>query len=234
VTAAWRRTSFARPDRRGSAHAGAAGERRSGRGPLPRANDAVTGIPQRPGAGPGPERLCGAGPDRPAAHGQGNPRPVPRRPPGSLPGALGTRMPSVLVEIGFILAPARGPDAEPRPLPASRVAQALAGGVHDFAEQVLSRRLVAQARASRLGEEGGARGERRRPGCLTRPDAISRSAHAPERPRTGPAPQRHYRPQFHRARGGQRPLHVRADAGLVQRQRGRAVPSHVKDRAAGG
>jgi len=57
----------------------------------------------------------------------------------------GTRMPSVLVEIGFISHPREG-----RMLGRGgyqrRVAQALADGVRDFAEKVLSRRLVAQVK----------------------------------------------------------------------------------------
>jgi len=57
----------------------------------------------------------------------------------------GTRMPSVLVEIGFISHPREGRMLS-RDRYQRRVAQALAAGVRDFAEQVLSRRLVAQAR----------------------------------------------------------------------------------------
>ena len=57
----------------------------------------------------------------------------------------GTRMPSVLVEIGFISHPREGRMLG-RHRYQARVAQSLAAGVRDFAEQVLSRRLVAQAR----------------------------------------------------------------------------------------
>ncbi|HYS08017.1 MAG TPA: N-acetylmuramoyl-L-alanine amidase [Myxococcales bacterium] len=57
----------------------------------------------------------------------------------------GTRMPSVLVEIGFISHPREGRMMS-RHRYQARVAQALAAGVRDFAEEVLSRRLVAQAR----------------------------------------------------------------------------------------
>jgi len=80
-----------------------------------------------------------------------------------------------------------------------RVAQALAGGVHDFAEQVLSRRLWRRrASASEKKEAPVVSGAG--PGCLTRPDAISRSAHA--RKDRGPDQLRNVtiRPQFHRAR----------------------------------
>src|SRR5438105_6127597 len=57
----------------------------------------------------------------------------------------GTRMPSALVEIGFISHPREG-----RMLGGDKyqgkVAQALAEGVRDFADKVLARRLVAQVR----------------------------------------------------------------------------------------
>ena len=57
----------------------------------------------------------------------------------------GTRMPSVLVEIGFISHPQEGRllGKEKYQL---KVAQALSFAVRDFADKVLSRRLVAQAR----------------------------------------------------------------------------------------
>ena len=57
----------------------------------------------------------------------------------------GTRMPSVLVEIGFISHPQEGRllGKEKYQL---KVATALASAVRDFADKVLSRRLVAQAR----------------------------------------------------------------------------------------
>jgi len=57
----------------------------------------------------------------------------------------GTRMPSALVEIGFISHPQEGRmlGGEKYQL---RVAQALASGVRDFAEKVLVRRLVAQVK----------------------------------------------------------------------------------------
>jgi N-acetylmuramoyl-L-alanine amidase len=57
----------------------------------------------------------------------------------------GTRMPSVLVEIGFISHPREGRLLS-RDKYQRRVAQALANGVRDFADKVLARRLVAQAR----------------------------------------------------------------------------------------
>ena len=57
----------------------------------------------------------------------------------------GTRMPSVLVEIGFISHPREGRMLS-RDRYQRRVAQALATGVRDFAERVLARRLVAQVR----------------------------------------------------------------------------------------
>jgi N-acetylmuramoyl-L-alanine amidase len=64
----------------------------------------------------------------------------------------GTRMPSVLVEIGFISHPREG-----RLLSRDRyqrqVAQALANGVRDFADKVLSRRLVAQVKTA--AQKGG-------------------------------------------------------------------------------
>ena len=57
----------------------------------------------------------------------------------------GTRMPSALVEIGFISHPREG-----RMLGGAtyqrKVASALAEGVRDFADKVLARRLVAQVR----------------------------------------------------------------------------------------
>jgi len=57
----------------------------------------------------------------------------------------GTRMPSALVEIGFISHPREGRmlggDKYQR-----KVASALAEGVRDFADKVLARRLVAQVR----------------------------------------------------------------------------------------
>ena len=59
----------------------------------------------------------------------------------------GTRMPSVLVEIGFISHPREGRLLS-RDRHQRRVAQALADGVRDFADRVLARRLVAQARPS--------------------------------------------------------------------------------------
>jgi len=57
----------------------------------------------------------------------------------------GTRMPSVLVEIGFISHPREGRMLG-RDRYQRRVAQALADGVRDFADRVLSRRLVAQVK----------------------------------------------------------------------------------------
>jgi len=57
----------------------------------------------------------------------------------------GTRMPSVLVEIGFISHPREGRMLG-RGSYQRRVAQALADGVRDFADKVLSRRLVAQVK----------------------------------------------------------------------------------------
>ena len=57
----------------------------------------------------------------------------------------GTRMPSVLVEIGFISHPREGRMLG-RDRYQRRVAQALADGVRDFADKVLSRRLVAQVK----------------------------------------------------------------------------------------
>ena len=57
----------------------------------------------------------------------------------------GTRMPSALVEIGFISHPQEGRRLG-REKYQEHVAQALAEGVRDFADKVLSRRLFAQAR----------------------------------------------------------------------------------------
>ena len=57
----------------------------------------------------------------------------------------GTRMPSVLVEIGFISHPREGRMLS-RDRYQRRVAQALVDGVRDFADKVLSRRLVAQVK----------------------------------------------------------------------------------------
>ncbi len=65
----------------------------------------------------------------------------------------GTRMPSALVEIGFISHPQEGRRLG-REWYQTHVAQALADGVRDFADQVLSRRLFAQAR-SRDGKPEG-------------------------------------------------------------------------------
>jgi N-acetylmuramoyl-L-alanine amidase len=59
----------------------------------------------------------------------------------------GTRMPSVLVEIGFISHPREGRMLS-RDRYQRRVAQALADGVRDFADKVLSRRLVAQVKTA--------------------------------------------------------------------------------------
>jgi len=62
----------------------------------------------------------------------------------------GTRMPSALVEIGFISHPQEG-----RRLGHARyqerIAQALADAVRDFADQVLARRLYAQAKVDAAG-----------------------------------------------------------------------------------
>jgi N-acetylmuramoyl-L-alanine amidase len=57
----------------------------------------------------------------------------------------GTRMPSALVEIGFISHPQEGRSLA-REKYQERIAQALADGVRDFADQVLARRLFAQVR----------------------------------------------------------------------------------------
>jgi len=57
----------------------------------------------------------------------------------------GTRMPSALVEIGFISHPQEGRNLN-RDKYQTRVAQALADGVRDFADRVLARRLLAQVR----------------------------------------------------------------------------------------
>ena len=57
----------------------------------------------------------------------------------------GTKMPSALVEIGFISHPHEGRMLGGQKYQ-SRVAQALADGVRDFAEKVLVRRLVAQVK----------------------------------------------------------------------------------------
>lgn len=59
----------------------------------------------------------------------------------------GTRMPSVLVEIGFISHPREG-RLLAREKYQERVAQALASAVREFADKVLARRLVAQPRPS--------------------------------------------------------------------------------------
>jgi N-acetylmuramoyl-L-alanine amidase len=57
----------------------------------------------------------------------------------------GTRMPSALVEIGFISHPQEGRRLA-RDKYQERIARALADGVRDFADQVLARRLFAQVR----------------------------------------------------------------------------------------
>ena len=59
----------------------------------------------------------------------------------------GTKMPSALVEIGFISNPHEGRKLGSEKYQA-RVAQALSDGVRDFADKVLARRLFAQARPS--------------------------------------------------------------------------------------
>jgi N-acetylmuramoyl-L-alanine amidase len=58
----------------------------------------------------------------------------------------GTRMPSALVEIGFISHPREGRMLGGKTYQ-GKVAQALADGVRDFADKVLARRLVAQVRS---------------------------------------------------------------------------------------
>src|SRR5207245_2014303 len=67
----------------------------------------------------------------------------------------GTRMPSALVEIGFISHPREGRMLGGRTYQA-KVAQALADGVRAFADKVLARRLVAQVRSP--AEKGSGRG----------------------------------------------------------------------------
>jgi len=64
----------------------------------------------------------------------------------------GTRMPSVLVEIGFISHPREGRMLG-RGSYQRRVAQALADGVRDFADKVLARRLVAQVKTQAVKTE---------------------------------------------------------------------------------
>jgi N-acetylmuramoyl-L-alanine amidase len=59
----------------------------------------------------------------------------------------GTRMPSALVEIGFISHPQEGRNLG-REKYQARVAQALADGIRDFADKVLARRLFAQVKAT--------------------------------------------------------------------------------------
>ncbi|MCA1827957.1 MAG: N-acetylmuramoyl-L-alanine amidase [Myxococcales bacterium] len=59
----------------------------------------------------------------------------------------GTRMPSALVEIGFISHPQEGRNLG-REKYQAQVAQALADGVRDFADKVLARRLFAQVKAA--------------------------------------------------------------------------------------
>lgn len=63
----------------------------------------------------------------------------------------GTRMPSALVEIGFISHPQEG-RLLGREKYQRKVAQALADAVRDFADQVLARRLVAQVRSQAPAE----------------------------------------------------------------------------------
>src|SRR2546427_229216 len=58
----------------------------------------------------------------------------------------GTRMPSALVEIGFISHPREGHMLGGKTYQ-GKVARALADGVRDFADKVLARRLVAQVRS---------------------------------------------------------------------------------------
>lgn len=59
----------------------------------------------------------------------------------------GTKMPSALVEIGFISHPKEGRMLG-REKYQMRIAQALADGVRDFADRVLARRLYAQAKSA--------------------------------------------------------------------------------------
>ena len=113
--------------------------------PLPRANDAVTGILN--------DLALGQARNDSAALAQIVQRHMVKGTRAQSRGVRqapflvlsGTRMPSVLVEIGFISHPREGRMLS-RDRYQRRVAQALAGGVRDFAEQILSRRLVAQAR----------------------------------------------------------------------------------------
>jgi len=119
--------------------------------PLPKANDAVTGILN--------DLALGQARNDSAALAQIVQRQMVRGLRATSRGVRqapflvlsGTRMPSVLVEIGFISHPREGRLLS-RDRYQRRVAQALADGVRDFADKVLSRRLVAQARPPAAGK----------------------------------------------------------------------------------
>jgi N-acetylmuramoyl-L-alanine amidase len=113
--------------------------------PLPKANDAVTGILNDLALGQARNDSAALAQivQQHMVRGTQSPSRGVRQAPFLV--LSGTRMPSALVEIGFISHPREG-----RLLVGdkhqSRVARALADGIRDFADRVLARRLVAQAR----------------------------------------------------------------------------------------
>lgn len=92
----------------------------------------------------------------------------------------GTKMPSALVEIGFISNPQEGKLLGKEKYQ-QKVAEALAGGVREFADKVLARRLFATGAAQPGNWPGAATADARQPGA-PRPSA------APVRPSNAAAP----------------------------------------------
>ena len=115
--------------------------------PLPKANDAVVGILNDLALGQARNDSAALAQivQRQLVRGTKSPSRGVRQAPFLV--LSGTKMPSVLVEIGFISHPREG-----RLLGGdkyqTKVAQALADGVRDFADRVLARRLVAQVKTA--------------------------------------------------------------------------------------
>jgi N-acetylmuramoyl-L-alanine amidase len=115
--------------------------------PLPKASDAVTGILNELALGQARNDSAALAQivQRHMVQGTRAPSRGVRQAPFLV--LSGTRMPSVLVEIGFISHPREGRMLG-RAAYQRKVAQALASGVRDFADKVLARRLVAQVKAA--------------------------------------------------------------------------------------
>ena len=113
--------------------------------PLPKANDAVTGILNDLALGQARNDSAALAQivQQHMVRGTTSPSRGVRQAPFLV--LSGTRMPSVLVEIGFISHPREGRLLVGDKYQA-KVARALASGVTDFAERVLARRLIAQAK----------------------------------------------------------------------------------------